>query len=512
MLSAGVREEYLLELINQMRTDPTDELPLLLNSTNPNVQSALSYFQVNTTLLAQQWATLSPAPPLAYNDDMAAAALNHSELMNQLDEQSHQLPGEADLLTRITNAGYPASSVGENIYAFATDIFDAHAAFAIDWGNGPGGMESPPGHRQNIMDASFTDLGLGVLNGGGAGKSTGPVLVTEDFGSQTNPGNANLVGAVFTGTSADPFYSLSGEGTAQVTSNGMANVTITAVSSANPSTSLTATTTAAGGYQLQLPAGTYTVTFSGGSLTANMVKTVTVGAENVLLNINAAQQTPLPTNSEANTKYVTAVYQDVLGRAPDPNGLAYWVQQLDAGAPISSVAAAIGHSAEYYANFVIQPDYVNLLGRAADAAGVQYWTTQMLNGLTDQQLAAQLVASDEFYANAGGTTLGWIDAVYKLLLGRAADSAGESYWNNQLTSLLNTESAESARQQVAQGIAGSQENNTNLINADYMHYLGRAADPGGLTYWLQQFAGGATNEDVIAGFTGSTEYYNEHTS
>ena len=64
---------------------------------------------------------------------------------------------------------------------------------------------------------------------------------------------------------------------------------------------------------------------------------------------------------------------------------------------------------------------------------------------------------------------------------------------------------------MALGIAGSQENNTNLINDDYLHYLGRAADSGGLTYWLQQFAAGATNEDVIAGFTGSAEYYKDKT-
>jgi hypothetical protein len=30
-----------------------------------------------------------------------------------------------------------------------------------------------------------------------------------------------------------------------------------------------------------------------------------------------------------------------------------------------------------------------------------------------------------------------------------------------------------------------------------------------LQYWLQQFAAGATNEDVIAGFTGSAEYYKD---
>ncbi|HEV3343815.1 MAG TPA: DUF4214 domain-containing protein [Pirellulales bacterium] len=217
------------------------------------------------------------------------------------------------------------------------------------------------------------------------------------------------------------------------------------------------------------------------------------------------------TTHQDHQEYVAATYEDVLGRAPDPGGLAYWAQQLDAGALISSIAAAIGQSAEYYGNFVIKPDYLELLGRAADATGLQYWTTQMLHGVTDQQLEAGFIASDEFFQNAGGTNLDWVDAAYKLLLGRSADTAGAAYWNNQLTSLEKTESAELARVQVALGISNSQENNTNLIDADYFHYLGRAADPGGLTYWLTQFAAGATNEDVIAGFTGSAEYYKDKT-
>ncbi|HQU42866.1 MAG TPA: DUF4214 domain-containing protein [Pirellulales bacterium] len=50
------------------------------------------------------------------------------------------------------------------------------------------------------------------------------------------------------------------------------------------------------------------------------------------------------------------------------------------------------------------------------------------------------------------------------------------------------------------------------IGNDYLHYLGRAADAGGLDFWLAQFAAGQTNEDVIAGFTGSAEYYKKHTT
>ena len=206
-----------------------------------------------------------------------------------------------------------------------------------------------------------------------------------------------------------------------------------------------------------------------------------------------------------NSRYVASVYLDVLGREPDAGGVAYWTQLLDAGTPISAVAEAIAHSAEYYANFVIKPEYLKLLGRPADDAGVAYWTAQMQNGLTDQELEAGFVASDEFFANAGGMNTAWVDAVYKLLLGRPADAAGESFWDAELA-------AGATRSQVALGIAGSQENNTQLINADYFHYLGRAADVGGLAYWLQQFADGQTNEDVIAGFTGSAEYYKQHSS
>jgi hypothetical protein len=207
----------------------------------------------------------------------------------------------------------------------------------------------------------------------------------------------------------------------------------------------------------------------------------------------------------AHERYVSAVYQDVLDRAPDANGLAYWVQSLDQGTAVSSVAEAIAHSDEYYANFVIRPDYLKLLGRSADDAGVGHWTAQMDAGATDQQLEADLVSSSEFYQNAGGTNISWIDAVYKLLLGRQADKSGETYWNGQLA-------AHQTLNQVAQRIASSQENNTQLINDDYFHYLGRGADPQGLAFWLSQFSAGKTNEDVIAGFTGSSEYYRDHTS
>ena len=204
------------------------------------------------------------------------------------------------------------------------------------------------------------------------------------------------------------------------------------------------------------------------------------------------------------TLYVIGVYEDVLGRAPDPGGLAYWSHLLDTGTAVSAVAEAIAHSAEYYANFVIRPAYLKLLGRAADDAGVNFGVQRMQNGLTDQELDAGFVESDEFYAKAGGTDVAWIDSIYELLLGRTADPGGVEYWSGQLAAGI-------SRSDIALQIADSAENESQLVNADYEHYLGRPADPSGVSYWLAQLAAGQTNEDIITGFTGSPEYYQEQT-
>ncbi len=234
----------------------------------------------------------------------------------------------------------------------------------------------------------------------------------------------------------------------------------------------------------------------------------------------AAQATTLTVIGDAHQKFVAAVYQDVLGRAPDVTGLAYWAALLDQGRPASSVAQSIAHSNEYYANFVIKPDFLKLFGRAAEDGAVTYWTQQMQQGLTDQQLEARLLASQEFYAkaesfdptpDADDTTIAdldqntdWIDAIYTLLLGRHPDSGGEQYWTGQL-------SAGVSRGEIALRIANSAENNAQLINDDYVRYLGRVADEAAVAFWLAGFAAGNTNEDLIAGITGADEYYRQHT-
>ncbi|HVX83281.1 MAG TPA: CAP domain-containing protein [Phycisphaerae bacterium] len=276
-------EQELLWLLNRVRTDPADELPKLLGSHDPNVQQALGYFQVDQNLLAQQWTTLTAVQPLAWNANLAAAAAIHTQAMAAQDTQAHQLPGENPPDQRINNAGYTFSSAGENVYAYAFSPFHAHTAFAIDWGAGPGttgGIQDPPGHRQTMMDGDYRDVGISWMAqastlADGSTPTTGPFLTTEDFAAPAMAEDPALVGTVYTDANHDGAYT-AGEG--------VGGVTVTAVGTGTEGT-FAATTLTAGGYELTLPDGDYTVTFSGPTIPTNVLGTtftVHVADQNVL--------------------------------------------------------------------------------------------------------------------------------------------------------------------------------------------------------------------------------------
>ena len=254
MAQPTAMEQEMLELLNRFRINPAKELSILLNSTDPDVNSALSYFNVNRTELANQWATLVPVQPLAWSGSLNDAATNHNKLMISNDQQSHQLPGEASLGTRFTNAGYTGwTSAGENIYAYSQSAFHAHAGFAIDWGNTSTGIQSGYGHRHNMMSNYFREVGLSITPENNPATAVGPLVVTQDFGTRSILNNKGyLLGVAFQDFNGDSFYNAE-EGLGDVLIN-VSRLTGTAFSQ-------NLGTMGAGGYQTLLDPGQYLVRF-----------------------------------------------------------------------------------------------------------------------------------------------------------------------------------------------------------------------------------------------------------
>tara|TARA_R110002051_G_scaffold21845_2_gene57396 strand:+ start:171 stop:746 length:576 start_codon:yes stop_codon:yes gene_type:complete len=93
------------------------------------------------------------AEPLAWSCKLEAAAQLHSQDMAENDYFSHTNPNGKEIQHRVNNQDYSWQAVGENIAAGHTSV----SAVVNGW------LESP-GHCQNIMSATFTEMGMAKAN------------------------------------------------------------------------------------------------------------------------------------------------------------------------------------------------------------------------------------------------------------------------------------------------------------------------------------------------------------
>jgi hypothetical protein len=252
LLSSGGptdQEQYMLQLINEARTAPAAAAAMLTTNLTPEVQETLQYFGVNAQTAAQTIGSATAQPPLAWNADLASAAQGQSQYMANNQIQSHYGPGGSTPQQRMVAAGYNnITSSSENAYAYATSAEEAMQAFLIDWG------VPSDGHRINIQQPgvsaqnAFRDVGIGIVQTNPANANFGPLVVTQDFGSQANP-QAQVVGVAYNDSSGTNFYQ-PGEG--------QANLQIDAVNLQTGQVTSTQTWSS-GGYELSLAAGQYRI-------------------------------------------------------------------------------------------------------------------------------------------------------------------------------------------------------------------------------------------------------------
>ena len=94
------------------------------------------------------------------------------------------------------------------------------------------------------------------------------------------------------------------------------------------------------------------------------------------------------------------LYLGFFGRAPDTAGLAYWSSEIDRGTTPVQVATGFAKSAEFSAMYgplsaskQIDLAYRNILERAPDPGGAAYWTTQLESGTPIGEIIWKLVNS-----------------------------------------------------------------------------------------------------------------------
>jgi Ca2+-binding RTX toxin-like protein len=259
MAQLSAYEQYMLELINRARLDPSAE-------------AARYGIGLNDGLSSGQISTASKQP-LAANQFLNDAADSHSSWMLSSGTFSHTGANGSSPDTRMKNAGYVFSgswSWGENIsWRGTTGTLNLKSAIESE----QEGLFKSSGHRVNMLNDKFQEVGIGVQTGKFQGYNA--AMATQDY-ARSGTGQF-LTGVAFKDANGDRFYT-PGEG--------LSGVSI-AARLVGASTSTTTSTATAGGYQTKLAAGTYDVTLSGGGIASPLGLRLAVGAINVKLDLIA---------------------------------------------------------------------------------------------------------------------------------------------------------------------------------------------------------------------------------
>jgi hypothetical protein len=175
---------------------------------------------------------------------------------------------------------------------------------------------------------------------------------------------------------------------------------------------------------------------------------------------------------------VSRLYQGWLGREPDPDGLAYWVEQLESGSmTFARVSAEIGNSPEAIlyrddrdqerpADF-IRSAYAEILYRRPDEAGFNYWTNAISSGESSYRDVVRQIRDSEEAQNKA--VMEEIAGLYHAFLDRRVDAEGLSFWLNAY------KSGEMTAAQIAATLRNSQEGllatPTTLSSSQLIEYL-----------------------------------------
>jgi hypothetical protein len=296
-------EQQYLEYLNRARADALAEARRLRDETDTDVDGAYDFFDIDRQDIVEQFewyvdigAIDRFAQPLSFQADLLRAAQLHSQDQFQNQFQGHFSssnppapfqPGDS-LGDRLAAVGY-SGGAGENVFSHAESVAHGHAGFDVDWGdlNNPGaefynpdfddqGMQNPAGHRRNMHNGDFSEVGIGVVNG--TNGSVGPQIVTQDLGS---PGDVLYVtGVVYEDLNGNSFYDI-GEGRSGVRID-VEGAAFYAVSSTS------------GGYSVPVNEdGTYDVTFSGGGFASFMTTANILNGQNVKVDYLASAITML---------------------------------------------------------------------------------------------------------------------------------------------------------------------------------------------------------------------------
>jgi hypothetical protein len=200
-------------------------------------------------------------------------------------------------------------------------------------------------------------------------------------------------------------------------------------------------------------------------------------------------------------------YRDFLGREGDVAGIAHWTNLLSTKALTREQVIKNFFDSQEFQNGVptIVRLYLGYFKRIPDHDGLFGWVGIYRGGQTLKNISDAFSGSAEFQQTYGAlSNTQFVTLVYRNVLDRAPDQAGLDAWLAFL-------GKGASRGEVMAGFTESEEFRNKTANSVevimmYEGMLRRAAEPAGLTAWLNYLNAGNTSIPLISGFLNSAEY------
>lgn len=98
-------------------------------------------------------------------------------------------------------------------------------------------------------------------------------------------------------------------------------------------------------------------------------------------------------------KNITLLYTGYMGRAADSSGFDFWLAQANSGAQLLDIAYSFSQTSEYQSMYgglsnggLVDKIYLNLFDRAADPDGRAYWINELNNGKPSARLIVDMIS------------------------------------------------------------------------------------------------------------------------
>jgi cyclophilin family peptidyl-prolyl cis-trans isomerase len=395
--------------------------------------------------------------------------------------------------------------------ADTTAVADDFTA-SINWGDGTAPDTTTPNVTITGSAGSFTVTGTHTYKE--AGKYPIKVVIT-DTGSAANTDNG---GAIATGTATatvnEAALSATGVAVNAVQDTAFTRVPVATFTDANLNAGQ-GDFTASINWGDNTPATTGIITAQGAGMFTVLGNHTYAnpGSFNISVNITdatagdvpnfttSASSTATVTAVSANQRFVRRLYQNLLNRLPDAQGLQYFTAVLDLGlANRFQVTLAIEASFEHRIDQVTQA-FNTFLGRPPDTPTGSRLVVFLGQGGTVSQMDVILTNTPEYFQNHGGNSAsGFASALFTDGLKRSIDTT-------TLNNFLQTTSGLS-REKIADLVFSSPEFQQDIIQGVFNQFLNHPADANALSIFTQILQEHNLHDEfVVMTVGGSPEFF-----